>query len=383
MVTSFPWESQCRTISLYCPIFYAAAGKEYEVFYRIIIIQQTGVCKMEVLLIGGTGTISTAVARLTAARGAKVTLLTRGSHPERAPQGAELLRADISDGKTVAKLLEGRKFDAVADFNIMVPEDAERDISLFAGKTEQFLFVSSASVYRKPPVNYPFTESSPLGNAYWRYARDKLACEELFTAAYRSGGFPVTIVRPSHTYCERTVPLAVHGKNGAWQVLSRMRSEKPVIVHGDGLTLWTFTHADDFAEGFCGLFGNRHAIGETVHITSDEAITWNDAYEQIGKALGVKPNLVHIPSDFLAAADPSLLGNLLGDKACCGVFDNSKIKRLVPGFRAKTLFSDGVRRSVDFFLSHPEVQTPDPDFDAWCDRVIAAHFAGMKKLRSI
>lgn len=335
---------------------------------------------MEILLIGGTGTISAAVARLAAGRGAKVTLLTRGRRPELAPEGAELLTADVSDAKTVGRLLAGRSFDAVADFTVMAPREAERDIALFSGRTGQFLFISSASVYQKPPVNYPIAESAPLGNPFWRYARDKIACEELFTAAYRSGGFPVTIVRPSHTYCERTVPLAVHGKHGAWQVLERMRSEKPVIAHGDGLTLWTFTHADDFAQGFCGLLGNPHAIGEAVHITSDEAITWNDAYEAIGKALGVRPNLAHIPSDFLAAADPGLLGPLLGDKAYCGVFDNSKIKRLVPGFRAKILFANGIRRSVDYFLSHPEAQTPDPEFDAWCDRVVAAHFSGMKRL---
>ena len=336
---------------------------------------------MKVLFIGGTGTISAASARLAADRGNEVTLLNRGRHPELAPEGAELLKADITDRETVEALLDGREFDAVADFNIMTPEDAERDISLFSGRTGQFLFISSASAYQKPPVGYPITESSPLGNPFWRYSRDKIACEEVFTLARRSRGFPATIIRPSHTYCDRSVPLAIHGKNGPWQVLSRMRAEKPVIVHGDGLTLWTFTHADDFAKGFCGLLGNPHAIGETVHITSDEAITWNDAYEAIGRALGVKPNLVHIPSDFLAAADPSLLGALLGDKAYCGVFDNTKIKRLVPGFRAQIRFGDGVRRGVRYMLSHPEVQVPDPEFDAWCDRVVGAYFSGMKQLQ--
>lgn len=336
---------------------------------------------MKVLFIGGTGTISSAAARLAAAQGAELTLLTRGNRPELVPSGAECLKADISDREAAGALLSGRSFDAVADFNVMTPEDAERDVALFSGRTDQFVFISSASAYQKPPVNYPVTESAPLGNPFWRYARDKIACEEIFTRAYRSGGFPVTIIRPSHTYGDRNVPVAVHGRNGSWQVLSRMRAGKPVIVHGDGLTLWTLTHADDFAQGFCGLLGNPHAIGEAVHITSDEAITWNDAYEAIGRALGVKPNLVHIPSDFLAAADPRLLGTLLGDKAYCGVFDNSKIKRLVPGFRAKIRFADGVKRGVGYLLSHPEAQIPDPEFDAWCDRVVAAHFSGMKQLQ--
>lgn len=333
---------------------------------------------MKVLLVGGTGTISSAVAELAVRRGAELALLTRGSHPELVPDGAEVLRADISDTEAVGRLLSGRKFDAVADFNIFTPEQAARDLELFSGKTEQFVFISSASAYQKPPTAYPITESTPLRNPFWRYSRDKIACEELFTAAYRSSGFPITIVRPSHTYCERTLPLAVHGKKGPWQVLARIRSGKPVIVHGDGLTLWTLTHADDFAEGFLGLLGNPHAIGQAVHITSDEAITWNDVYAAVGRALGVEPSLVHIPSDFLAAFDPELLGSLLGDKAYCGIFDNSKLKRLVPGFCAKTRFADGAKRSVDCFLSHPELQVPDPEFDAWCDKVIPAHFAGMK-----
>ncbi|WP_411676181.1 SDR family oxidoreductase [Caproicibacter sp.] len=335
---------------------------------------------MKVLLIGGTGTISSAAVKLALSRGASVTLLTRGTHPEFVPEGAECIRADIADEEKVRQLLSGTAFDAVADFTVMTPEQAARDISLFTGKTGQFIFISSASAYQKPPVRYPITESTPLRNPFWSYSRNKIACEELFTAAYRSEGFPVTIIRPSHTYSKRNVPLAVHGENGSWQVLQRILSGKPVIVHGDGLTLWTFTHADDFAKGFCGLLGNPHAIGEAVHITSDEAITWNDAYEAIGAALGVKPNLVHIPSDFLAAFDPELLGKLLGDKACCGVFDNTKLKRLVPGFQAEIRFADGVRRSVEYLRSHPELQTPDPEFDAWCDRVVAAHFAGMKEL---
>ncbi|MFU0831759.1 MAG: UDP-glucose 4-epimerase [Oscillospiraceae bacterium] len=337
---------------------------------------------MKVLFIGGTGIISRASADLAVKRGAQVTLLNRGSHPELVPAGAQLLKGDISNEEEAKGLLSGRTFDVVVDFTVKTVEQAARDISLFTGKTGQFIFISSASVYQKPPVRYPFTESTPLRNPYWRYSRDKIACEEMFVGAYRSSGFPVTIVRPSHTYSERSIPLAVHGQKGPWQILERIRSGKPVIVHGDGLSLWTLTHADDFAKGLNGLFGNPHAIGEAVHITSDEAITWNDVYMAIGAALGKQPNLVHIPSDFLAAADPQLLGTLLGDKAYCGVFDNSKIKNLVPGFHAEIRFADGVRRSVEYFLSHPEMQIADPGFDAWCDRVIAAHFAGMKQLQT-
>jgi len=333
---------------------------------------------MKVLIIGGTGTISSAAARLAVQSGAELTLLNRGTHPEYAPKGAELLKADVEDAAAVARLLKGRKFDAVADFCVFAPRQAERDLELFAGKTEQYLFVSSASVYCKPPVAYPVAESAPLRNPYWRYARDKIACEEVFTAAYRSSGFPVTIVRPSHTYGDRAAPVSVHGKKGSWQVLRRMLDGKPVIVHGDGLTLWTLTHADDFARGFCGLLGNPHAVGQAVHITGDEVLTWNDIYMEIGKALGVKPNLVHIPSDFLAALEPGLLGTLLGDKAYCMVFDNTKIRRLVPGFRAGIRFSEGIRRTVRYVTDHPECQTPDPEFDAWCDKVIAAHFSSLK-----
>lgn len=335
---------------------------------------------MKALFIGGTGTISSAAAELAMQRGAELTVLNRGSRPE--PEGAEVLRADVGDEDAVRKLLSGRRFDTVADFNVFTPEQAERDIRLFSGKTDQYIFISSASAYQKPPAAYPITESTPLRNPYWEYARNKIACEEILTAAYRSNGFPATIVRPSHTYGKSGVPLAIHGKNGGWQVLERMKQGKPVIVHGDGLTLWTFTYNEDFAKGFCGLMGNPHALGQTVHITGDEAITWNDAYETIGRALGVKPNIVHIPSDFLAAFNPELLGSLLGDKAYCAVFDNSKIKRLVPGFRADIRFDEGVGRCVAYLSEHPELRVPDPEFDTWCDRVVAAHFAGMKGMEN-
>lgn len=334
---------------------------------------------MKALFIGGTGTISSAVSRLAVQNGVELTLLNRGRRPARVPQGAELLTVDIHDEEKAAQVLNGRTFDVVADFIAFRPADVERDIRLFSGKTGQYIFISSASAYQKPAANFRITESTPLCNPYWRYSREKIACEEVLTEAYRGAGFPVTIVRPSHTYGEESVPVCIHGKNGSWQVLERILCGKPVIVHGDGLSLWTFTHNTDFARAFVGLMGNPHAVGEAVHITGDEVITWNAAFAAIGRALGVAPNLVHISSDFLAACNPELLGSLLGDKANSVVFDNTKIKTLVPGFCARVRFDQGVRQSVEYVTSHPECRVPDPDFDAWCDRVIAAHCAGMLK----
>lgn len=334
---------------------------------------------MKALFIGGTGTISSAAASLAVQKGIELTLLNRGSHSEFAPQGAEQLTVDINDEDAVQELISNRKFDVVADFVAYFPMQVERDIRLFSGKTRQYIFISSASAYQKPAANYRITESTPLRNPYWRYSRDKIACEETLMTAYRSNGFPVTIVRPSHTYGDTNVPVSVHGKNGSWQVIDRIRSGKPVIVHGDGLSLWTFTHNTDFAKGFVGLMDNPHAIGEAVHITSDEIITWNAAYEAIGHALGIEPHLVHIPSEFLAAYDPEQLGNLIGDKANSVVFDNKKIKTLVPDFCAQLRFEQGVRRSINYVTSHPELQIPDPEFDAWADRVITAYCSGMLK----
>lgn len=225
--------------------------------------------------------------------------------------------------------------------------------------------------------HYQIREDTPLKNPYWQYSRDKIECEELLTAAYRKLDFPVTIVRPSHTYGLKSIPVPIHGAKGSWQVVRRMLAGKPIIVHGDGLSLWTFTYNTDFAKGFCGLMGNPKAIGEAVHITSDESLTWNDACRSIGRAFGVEPHFVHISSDFLAAFNADLLGALLGDKAHSVVFDNSKIKRLVPGFCANICFDEGVRRCAAYIQAHPEYQAEDPGFDAWCDSVIAAYFSGL------
>ena len=235
------------------------------------------------------------------------------------------------------------------------------------------MYISSASAYQKPAVSPFITESTPLANPFWQYSRDKIACEDFLMGKFRTEGFPVTIIRPSHTYDERKVPLAVHGAHGTWQVLRRMLDGKPVIIHGDGSSQWTLTHNSDFAKGFVGLMGNVHAIGHAFQITSDETLTWNQIYGIIADALGVELKAYHVASDFLGAVGPyDFHGELNGDKGVTVLFDNKKLKRAVPGFHATVRFDQGVRRTIANILAHPELQIPDPEFDAWCDRVIAA-----------
>lgn len=325
---------------------------------------------MKVLFIGGTGTISSAISALALEKGTDLYLLNRGNRPALVPERAKVITADINNENDVVKALDGLTFDAVADFIAFDTAHLERDYRLFKDKTKQYIFISSASAYQKP-LSSPFiTESTPLANPYWLYSRNKIACEDWLMAKYRTEGFPVTIVRPSHTYGDTSVPLAVHGRNGSFSVLERIRKGKKVIVHGDGSSLWTTTHNTDFAKAFTGLLGNAHALGETYHITSDESLTWNQMYEIIGSALGAKPQIVHIPSDVLGRLSDDFYGGLIGDKANTVVFDNSKIKRAVPEFTATTRFDQGVRRSIDYIYSHESCQRPDPEFDAWCDSVI-------------
>ena len=336
---------------------------------------------MKILLIGGTGTISLAVTKLFAQQGHAVFLLNRGSRSAELPDNVTVLQCDINDEMEVSRVLSGRTFDVVGEFIGFVPAQVARDVRLFRGITKQYIYISSASAYQKPLSDPVITESTPLANPYWQYSRDKIACEEYLMQQYRENGFPVTIVRPSHTYDERSVPLGVHGKGGSWQVLKRMQEGKPVIIHGDGSSLWTITHNSDFAKGYCGLAGNLHAIGQAFHITSDESLTWNQIYQIIADALGVKLNAVHIPSDFLAAvSDYDLTGSLTGDKANSVIFDNSKLRRAVPGFCATVRADQGIRQTVRHILAHPELQQADPDFDRWCDRVIAAFEAARDSL---
>ena len=326
-------------------------------------------------MIGGTGTISSAITRQLAAAGHDLWLLNRGNRSNEVPANVRQVIADINDEEKVRQSLGDTQFDAVCEFIGFLPSQVERDIRLFEGRTRQYVYISSASAYGKPARSHIITEGTTLANPYWQYSRDKIACEELLLKAYREKGFPMTIVRPSHTYCERGVPVSVHGPKGSWQVLKRMMEGKPVLVNGDGSSLWTLTWNEDFAQGFIGLLGNPKAIGEAFQITSDESLTWNQIYECVGNALHVTPTLYHVASDFLAAVCPKdydLTGNLIGDKAATVIFDCSKLKRAVPGFQATTRFDEGVRRCVDYLLAHPELQVDDPEFDQWCDRVIAA-----------
>ncbi len=328
---------------------------------------------MKILLIGGTGTISMAITRALASRGTDdVYLLNRGTRTSELPGGVNVISADINNEDEVKTKISGMKFDAVCEFIGFVPEQIERDHRLFAGKTDQYIYISSASAYHKPVRSYVINEGTALANPYWQYSRDKIACEDLLMKYYREEGFPVTVVRPSHTYDDRSVPLGVHGNKGSWQVVKRMMEGKPVIIHGDGTSLWTMTHNTDFAKGYIGLIGNPHAIGEAFQITNDETLTWNQIYETIAGVLGVKLNSVHVSSEFLRdVSDYDFEGSLIGDKACSVVFDNSKLKRAVPGFAPDVRFEQGIAMAIENILKHPEYQIEDPEFDSWCDKVIS------------
>ncbi len=339
---------------------------------------------MKILIIGGTGTISSAITRLLAASGHDLWLLNRGTRKDEVPTNVKQVIVDIDNEDEVLRQLGDEQFDSVCEFIGFVPEQVERDIRLFRGRTRQYVYISSASAYAKPARNHVITEGTALANPYWQYSRNKITCEELLMREYREQGFPVTIVRPSHTYCERGVPLSVHGPKGSWPVLKRMMEGKPVLVHGDGSSLWTLTWNEDFARGFVGLLGNPKAIGEAFQIMSDEQLTWNQVYECTAQALGVPLRLYHVSSDFLAAVAPDdydFTGNLLGDKAVTVVFDCTKLKRAVPGFQATTRFDEGVRRCIAYLLAHPELQVEDPEFDAWCDNVIETLETAKKQLK--
>lgn len=328
---------------------------------------------MKALFIGGTGTISTEISKLCVKKGWDLTLLNRVRTSEFVPEGAKVLKCDIHDEQEAARILADTSWDVVADFIAFTTADVERDIRLFTGKTAQYFFISSASAYQKPLASPFITESTPLHNPYWEYSRNKAACEQILTDAYNNTGFPITLIRPSHTYCERTLPLDLHGPKGPYQILERIRQGKKVIIPGDGTTFWTVTHSRDFAVAFVGLMGNIHAIGEAYQITSDESLTWNQIHTIVAKAMGKELHAVHIATETLSAAYPEQWGGLMGDKSNSVMFDNTKIKRAVPEFCATTRFDQGARESVEYILSHPECQIPDPEFDAWCDAVIAQY----------
>ena len=331
---------------------------------------------MRVLFIGGTGIISTASTRLAAERGIDLTLLNRGRRVVEAavdiPAGVTTLRVDIDDEAAAARALGDASFDAVVDWTVFVPAQIERDLRLFAGRTRQYIFISSASAYQKPATHYLITESTPLANPYWQYSRDKIACEERLMKAYREEGFPVTVVRPSLTYCDTQITLAVNSWTKSYSVVDRMRRGKKVIVPGDGSSLWVITHNSDFAKGLVGLLGNPQAIGHAFHITSDEVMAWDQFYRIVAEAAGAEPKLVHIPSDFLAACQPEELGGLTGDKSVSVVFDNSKIKRFVPGYCATVPFAQGIRRTLAWFDADPARRLVDADADAAWEKLIDA-----------
>lgn len=330
---------------------------------------------MKALFIGGTGTISTAIVRRLAEDPSwEVWLLNRGNRSDVVPEGVHQIICDISDEKAAAEALDGMEFDVVSEFIGFTLEQVERDYRLFKGKTKQYMYISSASAYNKPAASYVITEGTTLANPHWEYSRNKIKCEEFLMKKYREEAFPVTIIRPSHTYDERNVPLGVHGKKGFYQVIKRMMEGKPVIIQGDGTSLWTVTYNKDFAVGYTGLMGNRHAIGEAFQITGDETLTWNQIYQTIADALGVELKAYHISSDYLSAVGDKygfdFEGSLTGDKSVSVVFDNSKLKRIVPDMKTTISFNQGVRIALDYVLTHPECQVEDPEFDTWCDKVI-------------
>lgn len=327
---------------------------------------------MRVLFIGGTGFISAAVSRQAVAQGFELYLLNRGLRSA-APPGSHSLTADIHNPEEVRAALRGLRFDAVVDWVAYTPDDVERDLSLFKGRTGQYVFISSAAAYQKPPAHYLITEETPLANPFWDYARGKIACEERLARAHAEEGFPATIVRPSHTY-ETNFPVAVGG-GGSYTLADRLKRGLPVVVHGDGTSLWTLTHSEDFARGLLGLLGSPEALGQAFHITSDEVLTWERIYRTIAEALGVEANIVHVPSDFIARVVPRLAGTLHGDKKWSAVFDNGKVKRFVPGFRAAIPFREGIRRTLEWFEADERRRRVDESLNNEIEQILSAYGA--------
>jgi nucleoside-diphosphate-sugar epimerase len=328
-----------------------------------------GVSSLRVLFIGGSGIISSACSWLAADRGIELFVLNRGVSLHRPlPAQATVLHGDVRDPVSVRAAVGNREFDAVVDWVAFTPGHVQADIEAFRGRTGQYVFISSASAYQTPPARLPVTESTPLRNPFWQYSRDKIACEELLTRAYRDEGFPATIVRPSHTYDKTLVPF-----DGGWTVLGRMRRGKPVVVHGDGTSLWTLTHHADFARGFVPLLGHPRTVGDVFHITSDDVLTWNQIAAALAAAAGLTARIVHVPSDAIAAADPEWGAGLLGDKAHSMVFDNSKLRGVVPDYLATIPFEQGAREIVGWHQEDPSRQQIDARLDAVMDKLAEAY----------
>ncbi len=324
---------------------------------------------MKVLFIGGTGKISSACTALAVERGYDLYLLNRGQTDRPIPEGTTILNGDIYDPESARAAIGDHTFDVVVNFIAFTAEHIEFDLALFRDRTAQYIFISSASAYQSPPVNLPVTESTPLDNPYWKYSQDKIACEERLMQAYREEKFPMTIVRPSHTYDKTMLPF-----QGGWTVIDRLRKGKKVIVHGDGSSIWVLTHHADFAKGFVGLIGNNRAIGEAFHITSNELLTWNQIHEIAARAAGApKPQIVHVPSDLINVFDPNWGVGLLGDKAVSMIFDNTKIKRISPDFTGTISYERGAQEVINWFDEDPARQIVDEEFDQLTDRIIAAY----------
>lgn len=339
---------------------------------------------MKALIIGGTGTISSAVTRLLARdEDWDLYLFNRGNHLDEIPANATLIKGDITDEAAAAALLQGMNFDCVAEFTAREPEQVRRDLRIFKGKTKQYIFISTAAAYQTPPPSPFMTEGMLQNNPYWDYAQNKIECERLLIEAFREDGFPITIVRPSHTYSENMIPFCLQAGAESWPVIKRMIEGKPIIVPGDGASLWTITFNEDFAKGFKGLMGNQHAIGEAVHITTDESLTWDQMAQAVADELNVEYKPFYIATDALVAMQPELGGGLNGDKRHSVIYDNAKIKRLVPEYRATVTWRVGVHRALKRIMATPSLRVEDPAFDRWCDQVIAIYEEALEKARAL
>lgn len=338
---------------------------------------------MKVLFIGGTGVISTAVSKLAIEKGIELYLFNRNTRAEFIPEGARIIQGDIREVEQAKDILKDYCFDVVVDWVAFTSDHIEADLRLFKGKTGQYIFISSASAYQKPVEHFIITEKTPLVNPFWEYSRNKIACEELLFEEYQKNGFPVTVVRPSHTYGATMLPSIFNSRKSSWSIVERMKKGNKIVIPGDGTSLWVLTHNSDFAKAFVGLLGHPGAIGEAFQITSDEVLTWNQITGLLGEAVGVKPDLVHLSTDFFTSCLPERYSELVGDKSNSVCFDNTKIRRLVPEYRATKPFKEGIRESVNWYLQHPEHLWLDEEWDQVCDRLISAHEAGIHAYKEL
>jgi len=326
---------------------------------------------MKILFLGGTGLISNACSRIGTAKGMDITILNRSrNHRFPFPEGVKSMVADVSDEIQLTAIMSDHKFDVVVDWIAYTPEDIERDLRVFSGRTGQFIFISSASAYQKPPQSLVVTEETPLSNPFWKYSRDKIACEADLMRAYRESNFPVTIVRPSLTYGEGQLPLVMNSWNHPYTIIDRIRRNKPIIIPGDGESLWVMTYNEDFAEGFLPLLGNQSAIGQSFHITSEEVLSWNAVFEQFLNSINLEAELAHVPVEIVVRMFPEFEGTLIGDKTNSIIFDNSKIRSIAPDFRCKVPWQVGIKRSYDWLMDHPENQTIDHELNQILDQLL-------------